>query len=161
MERGGTEKPVLGKKFGWTGKKKKQVGCGDGGGRREGLSTGVQGQSVGGLCLTIREIVPFLQKICRLLQTDRGAALRALGPKQQGRVLPRGSRCLLPPLPAPDVLPLPQVYLSYNNVSALKTLVAKANWALAREKEEVLNPAPYSRAASHPQSLGNLGAQRW
>ncbi|KFP13827.1 Acyl-coenzyme A thioesterase 11, partial [Egretta garzetta] len=30
-----------------------------------------------------------------------------------------------------------KVYLSYNNVSALKTLVAKANWALAREKEEV------------------------
>ncbi|XP_071898286.1 acyl-coenzyme A thioesterase 11 isoform X2 [Anas platyrhynchos] len=30
-----------------------------------------------------------------------------------------------------------KVYLSYNNVSALKTLVAKANWALAREKEKV------------------------
>jgi len=29
------------------------------------------------------------------------------------------------------------VYLSYNNVSALKTLVAKANWVLAREKEKV------------------------
>lgn len=49
---------------------------------------------------------------------------------------------LLPPalpLPTPDLLPLPQVYLSYNNVSALKTLIAKANWALAREKEKVLN----------------------
>lgn len=46
------------------------------------------------------------------------------------------------PPPAPDLLPLPQVYLSYNNVSALKTLVAKANWALTREKEKVLNPAP-------------------
>ncbi|KAF4797218.1 Acyl-coenzyme A thioesterase 11 [Turdus rufiventris] len=30
-----------------------------------------------------------------------------------------------------------KVYLSYNNVSALKMLVAKANWALAREKEKV------------------------
>ncbi|XP_054240207.1 acyl-coenzyme A thioesterase 11 [Indicator indicator] len=30
-----------------------------------------------------------------------------------------------------------KVYLSYNNVSALKTLIAKANWALAREKEKV------------------------
>ncbi|NWX12687.1 ACO11 thioesterase, partial [Aegotheles bennettii] len=30
-----------------------------------------------------------------------------------------------------------KVYLSYNNVSALKTLVAKANWTLAREKEKV------------------------
>ncbi|NXA31499.1 ACO11 thioesterase, partial [Eudromia elegans] len=30
-----------------------------------------------------------------------------------------------------------KVYLSYNNVSALKTLVAKANWVLAREKEQV------------------------
>ncbi|NWJ06002.1 ACO11 thioesterase, partial [Crypturellus undulatus] len=30
-----------------------------------------------------------------------------------------------------------KVYLSYNNVSALKTLVAKANWVLAREKEKV------------------------
>ncbi|XP_027505003.1 acyl-coenzyme A thioesterase 11 isoform X2 [Corapipo altera] len=30
-----------------------------------------------------------------------------------------------------------KVYLSYNNVSALKTLVAKTNWALAREKEKV------------------------
>ncbi|NXK03479.1 ACO11 thioesterase, partial [Herpetotheres cachinnans] len=50
---------------------------------------------------------------------------------------PRGSRCLLPLLPAPNMLPLPQVYLSYNNVSALKTLVAKANWVLAREKEKV------------------------
>ncbi|NWR62084.1 ACO11 thioesterase, partial [Bucorvus abyssinicus] len=30
-----------------------------------------------------------------------------------------------------------KVYLSYNNVSALKTLVAKANWALAGEKEKV------------------------
>ncbi|NXL62592.1 ACO11 thioesterase, partial [Chordeiles acutipennis] len=30
-----------------------------------------------------------------------------------------------------------KVYLSYNNVSALKTLVAKANWALASEKEKV------------------------
>ncbi|XP_075280552.1 acyl-coenzyme A thioesterase 11 isoform X1 [Opisthocomus hoazin] len=30
-----------------------------------------------------------------------------------------------------------KVYLSYNNVSALKTLVAKANWALAREQEKV------------------------
>ena len=58
-------------------------------------------------------------------------------------MLPRGGgRRLRPPLPAPDVLPLPQVYLSYNNVSALKTLVAKANWALAREQEKVPNPAP-------------------
>ncbi|NWY76878.1 ACO11 thioesterase, partial [Erithacus rubecula] len=30
-----------------------------------------------------------------------------------------------------------KVYLSYNNVSALKMLVAKANWTLAREKEKV------------------------
>ncbi|XP_056212424.1 acyl-coenzyme A thioesterase 11 isoform X1 [Falco biarmicus] len=30
-----------------------------------------------------------------------------------------------------------KVYLSYNNVSALKMLVAKANWVLAREKEKV------------------------
>ncbi|XP_071421554.1 acyl-coenzyme A thioesterase 11 isoform X3 [Pithys albifrons albifrons] len=30
-----------------------------------------------------------------------------------------------------------KVYLSYNNVSALKTLIAKANWTLAREKEKV------------------------
>ncbi|XP_074401841.1 acyl-coenzyme A thioesterase 11 isoform X2 [Zonotrichia albicollis] len=30
-----------------------------------------------------------------------------------------------------------KVYLSYNNVSALKMLVANANWALAREKEKV------------------------
>ncbi|KAM6078787.1 acyl-coenzyme A thioesterase 11 isoform 1-T1 [Theristicus caerulescens] len=30
-----------------------------------------------------------------------------------------------------------KVYLSYNNVSALKTLVAKANWALASEKGKV------------------------
>ncbi|NWX37633.1 ACO11 thioesterase, partial [Notiomystis cincta] len=30
-----------------------------------------------------------------------------------------------------------KVYLSYNNVFALKMLVAKANWALAREKEKV------------------------
>ncbi|XP_065698195.2 acyl-coenzyme A thioesterase 11 isoform X1 [Patagioenas fasciata] len=30
-----------------------------------------------------------------------------------------------------------KVYLSYNNVSALKTLIAKANWALAREKDKV------------------------
>ncbi|XP_021261210.1 acyl-coenzyme A thioesterase 11 isoform X1 [Numida meleagris] len=30
-----------------------------------------------------------------------------------------------------------KVYLSYNNVSALKTLVAKADWVLAREKEKV------------------------
>ncbi|NWH49081.1 ACO11 thioesterase, partial [Fregata magnificens] len=30
-----------------------------------------------------------------------------------------------------------KVYLSYNNVSALKTLVAKANWVLAREKDKV------------------------
>ncbi|XP_062437949.1 acyl-coenzyme A thioesterase 11 isoform X2 [Rhea pennata] len=30
-----------------------------------------------------------------------------------------------------------QVYLSYNNVSALKTLVAKANWVLAQEKGKV------------------------
>ncbi|NWZ57453.1 ACO11 thioesterase, partial [Haliaeetus albicilla] len=50
---------------------------------------------------------------------------------------PAGVAASCPPLPAPDVSPLPQVYLSYNNVSALKTLVAKANWALAREKEKV------------------------
>ncbi|NWY02415.1 ACO11 thioesterase, partial [Nothoprocta ornata] len=31
-----------------------------------------------------------------------------------------------------------KVYLSYNNVSALKTLVAKANWVLAREQEKVV-----------------------
>ncbi|OXB82111.1 UNVERIFIED_CONTAM: hypothetical protein H355_008990 [Colinus virginianus] len=30
-----------------------------------------------------------------------------------------------------------KVYLSYNNVSALKTLVAKTNWVLAREKEKI------------------------
>lgn len=47
------------------------------------------------------------------------------------------------------MLPPPQVYLSYNNVSALKMLVAKANWALAREKEKVphtlsLLPRPLS-----------------
>lgn len=63
-----------------------------------------------------------------------------------------------PPVPTPDVLPLPQVYLSYNNVSALKTLVAKANWALAREKEKVRNPAPSPpRCFSPPQNLGNPG----
>lgn len=50
------------------------------------------------------------------------------------------------------MLPLPQVYLSYNNVSALKMLVAKANWALAREKEKVLNPAPSPSAPKHGQS---------
>lgn len=34
-----------------------------------------------------------------------------------------------------------QVYLSYNNVTALKTLVAKANWVLASERDKVTNPS--------------------
>lgn len=49
------------------------------------------------------------------------------------------------------MLPLTQVYLSYNNVSALKMLVAKANWALAREKEKVPNPVPSPSAPKHGQ----------
>lgn len=152
MERGGTEKPALGKKSVWTGEWKKQAGC------RDGSRRGIGAQHW--------ETVSFLQKIRRLLQTDRGATLCALGPKQQGRVLPPWSHCppgaaaSCPPLPTPDLLPLPQVYLSYNNVSALKTLVAKANWALAREKEKVLNlPHPpkmlLSPKAWAPRGLGS------
>lgn len=33
-----------------------------------------------------------------------------------------------------------QVYLSYNNVTALKTLVAKANWVLTSERDKVADP---------------------
>lgn len=32
---------------------------------------------------------------------------------------------------------LPQMYLSYNNVSALKLMDARSNWVLASEKHKV------------------------
>lgn len=34
-------------------------------------------------------------------------------------------------------LPTPQIYLSYNNVSALKLMDARSNWVLASEKHKV------------------------
>lgn len=34
-------------------------------------------------------------------------------------------------------LPTPQMYLSYNNVSALKLMDARSNWVLASEKHKV------------------------
>lgn len=70
MEKGDTEKPVLGKKFGWTGEQQNEWDVGMEEGGKGGLSTGGQGQSGGALCPLIKEAVPSLQKIRRLLQTD-------------------------------------------------------------------------------------------
>lgn len=46
-----------------------------------------------------------------------------------------------------------QVYLSYNNVSSLRMLVAKDNWVLSSEINQVADP-------THPIFLSPLN-QRW
>lgn len=47
---------------------------------------------------------------------------------------------------------LMQVYLSYNNVSALKTLVAKTNWVLASERDKVDTNFTVLLRSQHVQS---------
>lgn len=46
-----------------------------------------------------------------------------------------------------------QVYLSYNNVSSLKMLVAKDDWVLSSETNQVAGP-------THPAFLSPLSSQR-
>lgn len=41
-----------------------------------------------------------------------------------------------------------QVYLSYNNVSSLKMLVAKDDWVLSSESNQVVDPPPSSPSSS-------------
>lgn len=48
-----------------------------------------------------------------------------------------------------------QVYLSYNNVSSLKMLVAKDNWVLSSEINQVAVPP------KPPACLPPLSNQRW
>lgn len=51
-----------------------------------------------------------------------------------------------------------QVYLSYNNVSSLKMLVAKDNWVLSSEINQVAGPTHQQRwlTSSHRSSLKPL-----